>query len=43
VFGIVDGEEVALVKPVARALLLRDALRPTSMAGSNSGPARARS
>ena len=27
VFGIVDGEEAALIKPVARALLLRDALR----------------
>ncbi len=27
VFGIVDGEEAALLKPVARALLVRDALR----------------
>ncbi|MEI9852995.1 MAG: hypothetical protein WDN24_21505 [Sphingomonas sp.] len=26
-FGIVEGEEAALVKPVARALMLRDALR----------------
>jgi ATP-dependent DNA helicase RecQ len=38
VFGIVEGEEVALVKPVARALLLRDALRANEHGGLEFGP-----
>ena len=38
VFGIVDGEETALIKPVARALLLRDALRPNEHGGLMFGP-----
>ncbi len=33
VFGIVEGEEATLVKPVARALLLRDALRANPHGG----------
>ncbi len=38
VFGIVDGDEAALVKPVARALLLRDALRANPHGGLEFGP-----
>ena len=38
VFGIVDGAEAALLKPVARALVLRDALRPTEHGGLMLGP-----
>lgn len=38
VFGIVDGEEAALLKPVARALLLRDALRTNAHGGLEFGP-----
>ncbi|MET0247456.1 MAG: DNA helicase RecQ [Sphingomonas sp.] len=38
VFGIVEGDEVALVKPVARALLLRDALRTNAHGGLEFGP-----
>jgi ATP-dependent DNA helicase RecQ len=40
VFGIIDGpEEAALVKPVARALLLKDALRANDFGGLEFGPA----
>ncbi|UYY57350.1 DNA helicase RecQ [Sphingomonas sp. S2-65] len=39
VFGIVDGEEAALLKPVSRALLLRDALRTNAHGGLEFGPA----
>ena len=39
VFGIVGGEEAALVKPVARALMLRDALGQTEHGGLALGPA----
>lgn len=39
VFGIVDGEEAALLKPVGRALLLRDALRTNAHGGLEFGPA----
>lgn len=38
VFGIVSGEEVALIKPVTRALLLRDALRTNPHGGLEFGP-----
>ncbi len=38
VFGIVDDAEAALIKPVARALLLRDALRPNEHGGLMFGP-----
>lgn len=38
VFGIVDGEEAGLLKPVARALLLRDALRTNAHGGLEFGP-----
>ena len=38
VWGIVDGEEVALLKPVGRALLLRDALRANAHGGLEFGP-----
>ena len=38
VFGIVEGEEAALLKPVARALLLRDALRANAHGGLEFGP-----
>jgi len=38
VFGIVDGDEVALIKPVSRALLLRDALRTNEHGGLEFGP-----
>jgi len=39
VFGIVQGEEAALLKPVSRALLLRDALRTNAHGGLEFGPA----
>ncbi len=40
VFGIVDTpEEAALIKPVARALLLKDALRANDFGGLEFGPA----
>ncbi|HEU4962118.1 MAG TPA: DNA helicase RecQ [Sphingomonas sp.] len=39
VWGIVDGEEAALLRPVARALLLRDALRTNPHNGLEFGPA----
>jgi len=39
VFGIVDGEEAALLKPVGRALLLKDALRANPHGGLEFGPA----
>ncbi|ATY33307.1 DNA helicase RecQ [Sphingomonas psychrotolerans] len=38
VFGIVDGDEAAMLKPVARALLLRDALRTNAHGGLEFGP-----
>jgi len=38
VFGIVDGDEVAMLKPVSRALLLRDALRTNEHGGLEFGP-----
>ena len=38
VFGIVTGEEGALIKPVARSLLLRDALRTSEHGGLMFGP-----
>ncbi|RJF94115.1 DNA helicase RecQ [Sphingomonas cavernae] len=38
VFGIVDGDEAALIKPVSRALLLRDALRTSEHGGLEFGP-----
>jgi ATP-dependent DNA helicase RecQ len=38
VWGIVAGEEAALLKPVSRALLLRDALRANSHGGLEFGP-----
>ncbi|MBT2187694.1 DNA helicase RecQ [Sphingobium nicotianae] len=39
VFGIVEGEEVALLKPVARALQVHDALTTTEHGGLALGPA----
>jgi ATP-dependent DNA helicase RecQ len=39
VWNIVEGEEAALLKPVGRALLLRDALRMTEHGGLALGPA----
>jgi len=40
VFGLVDSaEEAALIKPVARALLLKDALRANDFGGLEFGPA----
>jgi ATP-dependent DNA helicase RecQ len=39
VFGIADEEEMKLVKPVARALLARDALRADEYGGLSFGPA----
>jgi len=39
VFGIANEEEVALIKPVARALLARDALRADDFGGLSFGPA----
>lgn len=38
VFGIVDADQAALIKPVARALLLRDALRTNDHGGLMFGP-----
>jgi len=38
VFGIVEGEDAALIKPVSRALLLRDALRTSEHGGLEFGP-----
>lgn len=38
VFGIVGGDEVAMLKPVSRALLLRDALRTNEHGGLEFGP-----
>jgi ATP-dependent DNA helicase RecQ len=39
VFGIADEAELALVKPVARALMARDALRADDFGGLSFGPA----
>ncbi len=39
VFGIADDEELKLIKPVARALLARDALRADEYGGLSFGPA----
>jgi len=39
VFGIADANEVALVRPVARALIARDALRADAYGGLSFGPA----
>jgi ATP-dependent DNA helicase RecQ len=39
VWGIVEGEEAALIKPVFRALSLRDALRANEHGGLEFGPA----
>jgi ATP-dependent DNA helicase RecQ len=39
VFGIADEEEIRLIKPVARALLARDALRADDYGGLSFGPA----
>jgi ATP-dependent DNA helicase RecQ len=39
VFGIADEEEAKLIKPVARALLARDALRADDYGGLSFGPA----
>jgi len=39
VFGIVEGEEAALLKPVARALMVRDALETNEHGGLTLGPA----
>src|SRR3546814_9732464 len=38
VFGIIGGEEGALIKPVSRALLLRDALQTNEHGGLELGP-----
>jgi ATP-dependent DNA helicase RecQ len=38
VFGIADEDELGLVKPVARALIARDALRPDAYGGLSFGP-----
>ena len=38
VWGIVEGDEAALLKPVARALLLKDALRANDHGGLEFGP-----
>ncbi|TPG20468.1 DNA helicase RecQ [Sphingomonas koreensis] len=38
VWGIVDGDEAAMLKPVARALLLKDALRTNDHGGLEFGP-----
>ena len=38
VWGIVEGDEAALIKPVGRALLLRDALRTNHHGGLEFGP-----
>jgi ATP-dependent DNA helicase RecQ len=39
VFGIADADELALVKPVSRALIARDALRADEHGGLSFGPA----
>ena len=39
VFGIADGDDAHLIKPVARALLLRDAFDQTEHGGLSLGPA----
>ncbi|WP_363181788.1 DNA helicase RecQ [Sphingomonas quercus] len=39
VFGIADADEIRLVKPVARALIARDALRADEFGGLSFGPA----
>ncbi len=39
VFGIADADELRLIKPVARALLARDALRADEFGGLSFGPA----
>ncbi|MBB4618127.1 DNA helicase RecQ [Sphingomonas abaci] len=39
VWAIVDGDEVGLIKPVLRALMLRDALRTNAHGGLEFGPA----
>jgi len=39
VFGIADADELTLIKPVARALLARDALRADDYGGLSFGPA----
>jgi ATP-dependent DNA helicase RecQ len=39
VFGIADADEVALLRPVARALIARDALRADAYGGLSFGPA----
>ncbi len=38
VFGIMDGEELKLVRPVARSLMARDALRTDDYGGLSFGP-----
>jgi ATP-dependent DNA helicase RecQ len=38
VFGIADADEVALIRPVARALIARDALRADAYGGLSFGP-----
>ena len=38
VFGIADADELALVRPVARALIARDALRADAYGGLSFGP-----
>jgi ATP-dependent DNA helicase RecQ len=38
VFGIASGEEIALIRPVARALIARDALRADAYGGLSFGP-----
>jgi len=38
VYGIVDGEETALLRPVSRALLVRDALQTNEHGGLELGP-----
>ncbi len=38
VFGIASSEELALVRPVSRALIARDALRPDAYGGLSFGP-----
>src|SRR3546814_20404467 len=38
VYGIVDGEETALLRPVSRALLVRDALQTNAHGGLEFGP-----
>ena len=38
VFGIADADEVALMRPVARALIARDALRADAYGGLSFGP-----